>query len=61
MRTKFVISVILAIMSIYVSAQTQSAHDLMQQFRYKEAIELLKTQPKTIENLLFKAESYEKL
>ena len=61
MRTKFVVSVILAIMSIYVSAQTQSAHDLMQQFRYKEAIELLKTQPKTIENLLSKAESYEKL
>ncbi|MDO5663669.1 MAG: tetratricopeptide repeat protein [Bacteroidia bacterium] len=61
MRTKFTISVVLMIMSVSVSAQTPTAHDLMQQFRYKEVIESLENQPETIENLLLKAESYEKL
>lgn len=48
-------------MSVSVSAQTPKAQDLMQQFRYKEAIEWLEDQPETIDNLLLKAESYEKL
>lgn len=47
--------------SVCVSAQTPTAQDLMQQFRYKEAIEWLEDQPETIDNLLLKAESYEKL
>lgn len=49
------------IMSVSVSAQTLTAHDLMEQFRYKEAIEWLENQPETTENLLLQAESHEKL
>lgn len=61
MRTNFVISVALMMMSVSVSAQTLTARDFMQQYRYREAVEWLETQPETAENLLLKAESYEKL
>ena len=42
-------------------AQQDSAKQLMQEYRYKEAIEWLDEQPETVDNLLLKAESYEKL
>ncbi len=48
-------------MSVLPLSQQEPAIKLMQQYRYKEAIEWLDEQPETIENLLLKAESYEKL
>lgn len=61
MKTEFAISVVLTMVSVSVSAQTLTAHDFMQQYRYREAIEWLETQPETAENLLLKAESHERL
>ena len=61
MRNKIFSIIMLSMISVYVLAQTQSAKDLMQQFRYREAIEWLENQPETVDNLLLKAESYEKL
>lgn len=40
-------------------AQTNPARDLMQQLRFREAIEWLEKQPETIDNLLLKAENHE--
>lgn len=48
-------------LSILSQAQTNPARDLMQQLRFREAIEWLEKQPETMDNLLLKAESYEKL
>ena len=47
--------------STLAQAQQDSVENLMQQYRYKEAIEWLDKQPETVDNLLLKAESYEKL
>ncbi len=47
--------------STLTQAQQDSVKNLMQQYRYKEAIEWLDNQPETVDNLLLKAESYEKL
>ena len=52
---------ILSAFSMLSFAQHDPANKLMQEYRYKEAIEWLDDQPETIENLLLKAESYEKL
>ncbi|OJV38448.1 MAG: hypothetical protein BGO33_06535 [Bacteroidia bacterium 43-41] len=61
MKTRFIISVVLIITSIFASAQELTAQDLMKQYRYLEAIEWLDNQPTTIENLLLKASCHEKL
>ncbi len=61
MKTKFIASIVLITLSASLSAQTLTAKDFMQQYRYKEAIEWLDSQPATAENLLSKAECYEKL
>ena len=57
-------TILITILSLILAlppAQQEPAKQLMQQYRYKEAIEWLDEQPETIENLLLKAESYEKL
>lgn len=61
MKTTFTTLLLSCILSVSLSAQTQSARDLIEQFRYKEAIEWLDSQPETAENLLLKADCYEKL
>ena len=61
MKTKLITLSFLLVFPICLSAQTLSARDYMQQFRYQEAIEWLENQPETTENLLLKAECYEKL
>ena len=48
-------------LSIFSQAQTNPARDLMQQLRFREAIEWLEKQPEAIDNLLLIAESHEKL
>lgn len=45
----------------FASAQTGEVQTVMQQYRYRDAIDLLENLPSTRENLLLKAESYEKL
>ncbi len=52
---------ILSAFSMLSFAQHDPANKLMQEYRYKEAIEWLDDQPETIDNLLLKAECYEKL
>lgn len=61
MKIRLTISIVLSLISISVSAQNVSPKDLMRQFRYGEAIEILQTQPETTENLLLKAECFEKM
>lgn len=60
-NTIIITIIILSMISTLAEAQQDSVKNLMQQFRYKEAIEWLDNQPETIENLLLKAENYEKL
>ena len=60
-NTIIITIIILSMTSTLAEAQQDSVKNLMQQFRYKEAIEWLDNQPETIENLLLKAENYEKL
>lgn len=59
-RNTLLITIVSAF-SMLSFAQQDSAKQLMQEYRYKEAIEWLDEQPETVNNLLLKAESYEKL
>lgn len=61
MKTRFAILLLFLTAWVYASAQAPNAKELMNQFRYKEAVEWLNGQPESVENLLLKAESYEKL
>ncbi|MGV8962833.1 MAG: tetratricopeptide repeat protein [Candidatus Saccharimonadaceae bacterium] len=61
MKTKIISILLLSMISTYVLAQANQAKDLIQQLRFSEAIEWLKNQPETIDNLLLNAESHEKL
>lgn len=61
MKHSTILITILSMLSMLSQAQTNPARDLMQQLRFKEAIEWLEEQPETIDNLLLKAENYEKL
>lgn len=61
MRRTTILLILLSIISIVTQAQQDSVKILMQQFRYKEAIEWLGNQPETVDNILLKAENHEKL
>lgn len=61
MKRSTLLIVILSMISTLLMAQQQTAEELMQQFRFSEAIEWLEKQPETIDNLLLKAENYQKL
>ena len=58
---KTVLSGILILCSVLLAAQSNEVRSALQQYRYKEALLLLENEPETAENLLLKAESFEKL
>lgn len=61
MKTRIFIFILLASCIFYGHAQTGQVSEAMLSFRYQEAIDLLESEPESVENRLLKAECYQKL
>ena len=61
MKSSTILIIIFSMISTLSQAQQDSVKNLMHQFRYKEAIEWLDNQSETVDNLLLKAECFDKL
>lgn len=61
MKTRILILIFLAARFLPGIAQTDQVSEMMREYRYREAIELLERAPESVENQLLKAECYQML
>jgi len=57
----FFVHIFLVLFICLLSAQTGQVQHAMQDYRYREAIQLLESAPENVGNRLLKAECYQKL
>lgn len=61
MKIRIFISILLAFHAMWGSAQTDQVREVIENYRYREAIQLLEEAPQNVENMLLMADCYQQI